>query len=210
MPFLMVNNFPGGGPTYPMAAPAVRLALQPLPWLTVRTAISQANPFSPEMNQRNLASNFGPSGSLLSLNEVAASWHNGAAFTGLPGTAKAGFWIQSGPTSSDAGGSPFAYASPLGATYGTGFYAMFEQQLTSPCRTPEPRELQRWSPFVHGAGERKKTLYREGLRSFARIGFSPQSSSVMSFYADGGPVYKGPFLGPKKDQVGVGFVYAQW
>jgi len=69
--------------------------------------------------------------------------------------------------------------------------------------------LQRWSPFVHGAGERKKTLCREGLRSFARIGFSPQSYSVMSFYADGGPVYKGPFPGRKKDQVGMGFVYAQ-
>ncbi|MBJ7327793.1 MAG: carbohydrate porin [Chthoniobacterales bacterium] len=163
MPFLMVNNFPGGGPTYPMEAPAVRLALQPLPRLTVRTAISQANPFLPDVNQRNLASNFGQSGGLLSLNEVAASWHDGAEFTGLPGTAKAGFWIQRGPTSSDAGGSPFAYPSPSGATYGTGFYAMFEQQLTSPCRTPEPRKLQRWSPFVHGAGERKKMLCREGL-----------------------------------------------
>ena len=86
---------------------------------------------------------------------------------------------------------------------------MFEQQLTSPCRTPEPRELQRWSPFVHGAGERKKMLCREGLRSFARIGFSPQSSSGMTFYVDGGLVDKGPFPGRKKDQVGVGFVYAQ-
>jgi Carbohydrate-selective porin, OprB family len=86
---------------------------------------------------------------------------------------------------------------------------MFEQQLTSPCRTPEPRELQRWSPFIHGAGERKKMLCREGLRSFARIGFSPQSSSGMTFYVDGGLVDKGPLPSRKKDQVGVGFVYAQ-
>ena len=209
MPFLMVNNFPGGGPTYPMAAPAVRLAVQPCSWLTFRTAISQANPFSPEVNQRNLAFNFGSSGGLLSLNEVAASWNNGSEYTGLAGTAKAGFWVQSGPASSDAGGAPFAYTSPSSPAYGTGFYAMIDQQLTSPCRTMEPKELQRWAPYVRGAGERKPTLCREGLRSFARVGFSPQTYSVMSLYLDAGLVYKGLLPGRKKDQIGAGFVYAQ-
>ena len=209
MPFLMVNNFPGGGPTYPMAAPAVRLAVQPFPWLTLRTAISQENPFSPEVNERNLAFNFGSSGGLLSLSEVAASWNDGSEYTGLAGTAKAGFWIQSGPTSSDAGGAPFAYTSPSAPAYGTGFYAMIEQQLTSPCRTPEPRELQAWAPFVRSAGERKQTLCREGLRSFARVGFSPQTYSVASFYADGGLVYKGPLPSRKDDRIGVAFAYIQ-
>lgn len=209
MPFLLINNFPSGGPTYPMAAPAVRLAVQPCNWLTFRTAISQANPFSPEVNEQNLAFNFGSSGALLSLNEVAASWHDGTEYTGLPGTAKAGFWVQSGPASSDAGGDPFAYTSPSSPAYGTGFYALLEQQLTSPCRTMEVKELQRWAPYVRGAAERKKTLCREGLRSFARVGFSPQTYSVTSFYADGGLVYKGLLPGRKKDRVGVAFAYAQ-
>ena len=47
------------------------------------------------------------------------------------------------------------------------------------------------------------------MRSFARVGFSPQTYSVTSFYADGGLVYKGLLPGRKKDRVGVAFAYAQ-
>ena len=45
VPALFSMNIPNGGPTYPMATPGLRLAVQPTSWLTLRTAFTQANPF---------------------------------------------------------------------------------------------------------------------------------------------------------------------
>ena len=53
MPALMSQNLVNSGPQYPMATPGLRLALHPLPWLRLRGAITQANPFSQSENLQN-------------------------------------------------------------------------------------------------------------------------------------------------------------
>lgn len=209
MPYLFLNNFPNGGPTYPMATPGVRFALQPAAWMTLRSAFSQANPFTTQANPHNFNWNFGPSGGLLSLNEAETKWNAAADSKGLPGTAKAGFWIQTGESPAPQAPGSFVYGAPSANAYGTGFYAMLDQELTDPCRITKEEEPDRSTPSIKGGADHEKIICKEGLRSFARIGFSPQEWSATSFYADGGLVYKGLLPGRKKDKLGVAFAYAQ-
>lgn len=208
MPYLFLNNFPNGGPTYPMAAPGVRFSLHPASWMTLRSAFSQANPFTTQANPHNFNWNVGPAGGLLSLNEAETKWNETPDSKGLSGTAKAGFWIQTGRSPGAQPSGQFAYAAPSANAYGTGFYAVLDQQITSPCKEWETKEEQT-TPCIKSGADQEKTICKEGLRSFARIGFSPQEWSVTSFYADGGLVYKGLLPGRKKDKIGLAFAYAQ-
>lgn len=207
MPSLFLNNLPNGGPTYPMATPGIRLALHPSSWMTLRSAMTQANPFTTPENPHNFNWNFGPAGGLLSLNEAETRWNDAVDSKGLSGTAKAGFWIQTGQSPGAQPPGQFTYTAPSANAYGTGFYAMVDQQITAPCKEWE-REGQS-TPCVTSGAERHQGICREGLRSFARIGFSPQEWSVTSLYADGGLVYRGLIPGRKKDKLGVAFAYAQ-
>lgn len=207
MPALFLNNLPNGGPTYPMATPGIRLALHPASWMTLRSAMTQANPFTTQENPHNFNWNFGPAGGLLSLNEIETRWNDAAGSKGLSGTGKAGFWIQTGQSPEAQHPGQFSYAAPSANAYGTGFYAMIDQQITSPCKKWETEEQS--TPRVKGGTGAHEGMCQEGLRSFARIGFSPQEWSVTSFYADGGLVYRGLIPGRKRDKLGVAFAYAQ-
>jgi porin len=212
MPYLFLNNLPNGGPTYPMATPGIRLAFHPASWMTFRSALTQANPFTTQTNPNNFNWNFGPSGGLLSLNEVETQWNSAADSKRLSGTAKAGFWIQTGETPApQVPGVPgtFVYGAPSGNAYGSGFYAILDQQITDPCHASVEEKADQSRPCVKGCANRDDSLCKEGLRSFARIGFSPEQWSVTSFYADGGLVYKGLLPGRKKDNLGLAFAYAQ-
>ena len=209
MPYLFLNNLPNGGPTYPMSTPGVRVALHPASWMTLRSALTQANPFTTEQNPHNFNWNFGPAGGLLSLNEFETQWNKRTDSTGLPGAAKAGFWIQTGEDPAPQASASFVYSAPSANAYGTGFYAMVDQQITDPCKMTYADESNACIPCVKGGAAQGKVPCRMGLHSFARIGFSPQQWSVTSFYADGGVAYKGLLPGREKDQLGLAFAYAQ-
>ena len=49
----------------------------------------------------------------------------------------------------------------------------------------------------------------KGLSSFARLGFSPQQTSSVGFYADLGLVYTGLIPTRSQDKLGLAFAYAQ-
>jgi porin len=211
VPGLFSLNVPNGGPTYPLATPGVRLALQPTPWLTVRSALSQANPFSQSQNTRGFDWNFGPAGGLLSLNEMAATWNKDTNAKGLPGTAKAGFWLQTGQDLESAPGSSlddaFAFGSPEARRYSSGFYGIIDQQLYAVRSMPENippadgKNPQVPAPVCSCTGK--------GLSGFYRIGFSPQQASQVGFYTDAGLVYTGLIPMRDSDKLGVAFGYAQ-
>ena len=215
-PALFSLNVPNGGPTYPMATPGVRLALQPTSWLTIRSALAQANPFTQQQNSHGFDWNFGASGGLLSLNEAAASWNKDPQSKGLPGIAKAGFWLQTGSDPEDSEGSPsddaFAFGSPEARAFSSGFYGMIDQQLYAVPNTIPASSGK--NPVDAGKNPTPPDTVScpcsgQGLSSFVRVGFSPQQSSPVGFYSDAGLVYTGLVPTRHDDKLGVAFGYAQ-
>jgi porin len=208
MPALMSQNLVNSGPQYPMATPGIRLAVHPFSWLTLRSSFSQANPFPQNENLHNFNWNFGPSGGLLSMNEAEARWESLLKGRKLPGVAKAGFFIQSGP--SPAAPQKWSFGPPESPQYCTGFYGILDQMLY---RAPGQDEAPSKNPVsgkavADGKGSDGEAPVR-GLNSWLRLGFCPQSYNPLSIYTDGGLVYTGLIPGRKEDKTGVAFCYGQ-
>jgi len=197
-------NLPNGGPTYPMATPGVRLALQPTSWLVLRGALTQGNCFSQTENLNGFNWNFGPAGGLLSMNEAEISWGKDPSSKMLQGYGKGGFWIESATTtgSSSLGLGSIGYPTGL---YNDGFYFGFDQQLYK-VREPDASMGNRGKSV---AAEKASVDSGKGLSSFFQLDFSPQAWSPCTFYADSGLIYTGLIPGRDKDKVGVAFAYAQ-
>ncbi|MCX6960441.1 MAG: carbohydrate porin [Verrucomicrobia bacterium] len=209
MPALISQNLVNSGPQYPMATPGIRLAVRPVSWLTLRSALSQANPFSQSENLHNFNWNFGPSGGLLSMNEAEARWDSLLKDKKLPGSAKAGFWIQSGATPTAT--EEWSFGPPSSPTYCTGFYGIIDQMIY---RAPGQEESPEKNPVTGKAAVDGKNIQSgdappRGLNSWGRIGFCPQSYNPLSIYADGGLVYTGLIPGRKEDKLGLAFCYGQ-
>lgn len=202
LPALQSQNLVNSGPQYPMATPGVRLALHPLPWLRLRGAITQANPFSQSENLHNFNWNFGPSGGLLSMNEAEVTWGEGKTARVLPGKAKAGFWIQNGPAAT----LPYewSFGPPSSVAYCSGFYGVWDQMLY---RADEKEQATGGKKAVVPEGKEADEAPERGLKSFLRVGFSPQSASPLSFYTDGGLVYTGLMASRPEDKLGLAFCY---
>lgn len=49
----------------------------------------------------------------------------------------------------------------------------------------------------------------QGLNLFLRLGATPDDRNLVSFYADGGLVYKGPLPGRDQDTLALGAAYAK-
>ena len=209
VPALFLGNFPNGGPIYPMATPGIRLALHPSSWLTIRSAVAQANPFSQESNPNNFNWNLGPAGGLLSFNEVETTWNAEPGSRGMPGVGRLGFWIQTGESPPPTPSGQFVYGAPSANPYGTGFYGIIDQQLTNPGQRENSQRSDSYTALPYTRAGQQNTVFKEGLSSFCRVGFSPQQTSVVSLYADGGFVYTGLIPGRKKDKIGLAFGYAQ-
>ncbi len=197
-------NLPNGGPTYPMATPGVRLALQPTSWLVLRGALTQGNCFSQTDNLNGFNWNFGPAGGLLSMNEAEISWGKDPSSKMLQGYVKGGFWIQSATASGETSLGTISSSYPTGL-YNNGFYFGFDQQLYK-VREPDASTGNRGKSV---AAEKAAVDSGKGLSSFSQLDFSPQAWSPCTFYADSGLIYTGLIPGRDRDKLGVAFAYAQ-
>lgn len=198
--FDLVNS----GAQYPMSTPGIRLEIDPADWLMLHTVFSQANPFTQKQNQHNFNWNFGPSGGFLNMTEAVVKWKS-LLQSNLPGTAKAGFWIQNGPSPT----LPVTYqlAAPGNVQYSTGFYAVADQAIYRPSHaaTSVPS-------FPAGSGsidQQPDTGSPQGLNAFGRIGFTPQPDNPMSLFVDSGLVYTGLIPTRKADRLGLALAYGQ-
>ena len=203
LPALMSQNLVNSGPQYPMATPGVRLALHPYSWLRLRGALTQANPFSQSENLHNFNWNFGPSGGLLSMNEAEFAWGEADTSRILPGKAKAGFWIQNGPTATLP--DEWSFGPPSSVAYCTGFYGLWDQTIYRPSSDSEPSSGKK--AVMPATADCADNVPEKGLKSFLRVGFSPQSASPLSFYTDGGLVYTGLLPNRPEDKLGLAFCY---
>jgi porin len=196
-----------------MATPGIRIALHPLSWLTLRSSFSQANPFSQDQNLHNFNWNFGPSGGLLNINEAEFSWKSISNRKQLPGTAKAGFWIQSGQ--SPIVPEEWSFGPPESLQYCTGFYGIIDQMLYRALGQDEALSKNpiAGKAVVDGKGTDGKSSASDapvrGLNSWLRVGFCPQSYNPLSIYTDGGFAYTGLIPGRKEDKTGIAFCYGQ-
>jgi porin len=203
-PALMSQNLANSGPQYPMATPGVRLALHPFSWLRLRGAITQANPFSQAENLHNFNWNFGPSGGLLSMNEAEVAWGEADSSRVLSGKAKAGFWIQNGPSPTLP--EQWSFGPPSSVAYCTGFYGLVQQTLYRPAENARSTGGKK---AVLPPNEDSDDEPKKGLESYFRVGFSPQPASPLSIYTDAGLVYTGLLPTRSEDQLGLAFCYGE-
>ena len=200
-------NLANAGPQYPMATPGIRFKLKPTPWMILRSAFCQANPFSQQQNLYNFNWNFGPSGGLLNINEAVVRWKN-ILRSDLPGTAKAGFWIQNGPSPTLP--QDFNYSAPSNVQYSSGFYGILDQCIYRPdAHAKNAPAFERAADSANSILPEEDTEAPTGLNFANRVGFCPQPNNPMSFQLDSGLVYKGLIPGRKADRCGVAFIYGQ-
>lgn len=178
-PAILSENLPGGGPGYPLAAPGIRLAFEPVEWFTFLTAAFQGNVFDEDVNRHGFRWELNGRNGFLFLNEGQVRWGEAETSSILPGTAKAGVWLLSGKSA-----DVFSSSTESG-NYGV--YAILDQQIFSPGGASEPDT---------------------GLSWFGRVGFAPQDRNELTFYFDTGLAYTGLLPGREEDSLGLAFAYA--
>lgn len=218
-PALFSLNVANGASAYSLPTPSVRLALQPTSWLILHSAIAQVNPLTQQEISRSFNLNFGASGGILALTEIAATWNKDPKSQGLLGTLKTGFWIENGQhegsSASEYNNTAFSYTSS-GGYDNSGFYSIIDQQLyaifdpdTSTDSASNDKNSAQGDKNPQTPDASHTTRSSKGLSSFAQIGWSPQPSSPVGFYTGTGLVYTGLIPTRDDDKLGIAFAYAQ-
>jgi len=197
-PTFLAGNLPASGPAYPLPAPGIRVRVKPRDDLAFQAAVFSGDPSGG--NGSNLPAPL-PTGTILSIRGGAffiaeASYlpNQGKDATGLPGAYRIGAWYH---TSSqffdqrfdDLGlslANPQSTGIPLRHSGDGGIYGVIDQTLYR----------------VRGTDD-------QGLSGFVRAGGVPNDRNLISFYADGGLLYKGLVPGRPDDKVGIAAAYAR-
>ncbi len=205
-PALMGVNLPSGGPAYPLAAPGVRLIVNPIQQVSLMAAVFSGDPgegFSIESAQKedNSGTRIQFDDGIFAIYEAAYKWNQEDGSKGLPGTYKLGGWygnqsypdVNQGTTS---GGSPKSYPGNWG------IYFIADQMVwRKPPAVTDPKDAKS-TPAATCAND-------QGLGLFWRVGGSPADRNTISFYTDGGLNYKGLIPGRDQDILGLGVAYAK-
>ena len=175
-----------------MGTPGIRLALTPVNWLSYQGAVFQGNPFAQNVNRYGFRWDLSASNGYFSIHDVTFRLNQGSESSGLPGTFKIGGWFDTAPNPNDNSTPPWNY----------GFYFVADQMLYRVANSDG-------TPVTDNKGQQTTTASptNKGLGIFTHLGFSPQSSSFMNFYIDGGLTYKGLIPTRDNDVVGVAVGY---
>jgi len=182
------TDLPGGGPSYPLPTPGVRVQWTPSDAWTVRGALYNGNPEGADGNTNGLE--FPTDQGVFAIIEGAYAY---APKDGLAGTWTVGAWYNtedfdnlSIARNGRSLASPRARGGPRQESGDYALYAMVDHQLW---RTPGTDD--------------------GGLSGFFRIAATPeQDRNPISFYVDTGLAFKGPLPGRDDDIVGVAFALA--
>jgi porin len=197
-PTFLAANLPASGPAYPLPAPGIRVRVKPRDDIMLQAAVFTGDPSGGIGSNQPVPL---PTGTVFSF--------SGGAFV----IAEASYLPNQGK---DAPELPGAYR--IGAWYHTSSHFADQRfditglSLASPQSTGIPLE-HAGDYGVYGVID--QTLYRvpgtddQGLSAFLRAGGVPNDRNLISFYADGGLLYKGLVPGRPDDKVGVAFAYAR-
>jgi porin len=204
-PVLPSYDLPGGGPAYPLAAPAVRLRVKPTDSVTFLAAAFNGTPVlnaSGDPQAQNLSGTSFPLGNgVLAFSEVQYEFpanggmvHEGDADV-LPGVYKLGAWYDSenfADQELDSSGlalaNPAGTGNPLQHQGDYSFYAVADQTIW---RSDELNEDEKSVSF------------------FARIMGAPPDRNFITFSLNGGFTLKDPLEGRDDDTAGIGMGYAK-
>ena len=188
----LFTNIPNGGPAYPMGTPAIQLALTPVNWLNYHGAIFQGNPFAQNVNRYGFRWDLSSSNGYFSIHELAFRLNQESGSSGLPGTFKIGGWFDTAPNPNANSTQPWNY----------GFYFVADQMLYQVADS-------NFAPVSDNKGQSTTAASptNKGLGIFTHLGLSPQTSSFINFYIDGGLTYKGLIPTRDNDVLGMAVAY---
>jgi porin len=186
------TNIPNGGPAYPMDTPGIRLSLTPANWLSYQGAVFQGNPFAQNVNRYGFRWDLSASNGYFSIHELNFRANQGLGGNGLPDTFKVGGWFDMVPDPNAKSTEPWNY----------GVYLVADQMLYRVVDSD-------FAPVADNKGQQTTAASptNKGLGIFTHVGFSPQTSSLISFYIDGGLTCKGPIPTRDNDVLGVAVAY---
>jgi porin len=188
----LFTNMPNGGPVYPMGTPGIRLALTPVNWLTYEGAVFQGNPFAQNVNRHGFRWDLSASNGYCSIHELTFRLNQESGSSGLPGTFKIGGWFDTAPDPNANSTQPWHY----------GLHFVADQMLFREAHSDV-------TPVTDNKGQQTGVASptNQGLGIFTHIGLSPQNSSFINFYVDGGLTYKGLIPSRNNDVFGVAVGY---
>jgi porin len=197
-PMFLAANLPAGGPAYPLPDPGIRVRIKPADELAFQAAVFSGDPSGGDGSNQPAPL---PTGTVFSFRGGAffiaeASYlpNQSKDAKGLPGAYRIGAWWHTSPRFGDQRfdntgqslASPTSTGIPLDHTGDQGFYGVVDQMLY---RVPGTED--------------------QGLSAFVRAGGVPNDRNLISFYADGGLVYKGLVPRRPDDKVGIAAAYAR-
>jgi len=188
----LYTNIPNGGPGYPMGAPGVQVALTPANSLSYRGAIFQGNPFAQNVNRHGFRWDLSASNGYFSIHELNLRMNQSGESGSLPGTFKLGGWFDTAPDPNANSTQPWNY----------GFYFVADQMLYRVPRSNSAPDADNKSKQTIAA-----SLTNKGLGIFTHIGLSPENSSTINFYIDGGLNYTGLIPSRDNDVLGAAVAY---
>ena len=196
-PAITGNNLPGGGPSYPLATPGVRLGFYPTDRLSVLVGLYNGDPAGSSNPDPQLANrhglNFRVADPAFLISEIQYKYGDDKSPGGLSGTAKLGAWTHFGKFSDQR-------------------YDVDGRTLADPFSTGEPRQ-RRGDRGVYGVVDQQ--LYRladdpaKGVGVFARIAGAPSDRNLVDFYADAGVLVSGMIPNRPDDAVSAAIAYAR-
>jgi porin len=203
-PAILGNNVPA--PSYPYAAPGVRLQISPNETWTFRAGVYAGDPAPDRIGDpnpnRTPGSKYDDSGTafyidgsdgFFNIDELVYNLNQGEKDTGLPGTYKIGGWIHTGTFSNlryDNDGQALASASsdehPRAVDGNHGFYFVADQTV--------------WQ-------DKSQADQPKNAQVFLRGGNAEGDRSTFDYYFDGGVVFNGLVPGRPSDTFGLAGAY---
>jgi porin len=197
-PTFLAANLPAGGPAYPLPDPGIRVRIKPTDDLAFQAAVFSGDPSGGDGSNQSqplpTGTVFSFRGGTFFIAEASYLPNQGKNANGLPGAYRIGGWWHTSPRFGDQRfdntgqslASPTSTGIPLNHTGDQGFYGVIDQMLY---RVPGTED--------------------QGLSAFLRAGGVPNDRNLISFYADGGLLYKGLVPRRPDDKVGIAAAYAR-
>jgi len=196
-PVVTAADLPSGGPSYPLATPALRLKFTPSDPVNLLIGVFNGDPAGASNPDPQVANryglNFRVKDPAFIISEIQYKYGDDKNPSGLSGTAKLGAWSHFGRFNDqrfDTAGLPLAKPSSSGEALRRrgdhGVYGVIDQQIY---RLPDDPA--------------------KGVGLFARIGAAPGDRNLISFYADAGINAYGLIDRRPDDLFGIALAYAR-
>jgi porin len=183
-------NLPGGGPSYPLATPGVRLELKPNQKLSLKLGVYNGDPAGANCTGNPQVCNddgldFRLDSPPLLIAESGYKYNQDAR---LPGTVKIGAWNQFGTFHTQPGSGNLTVAHTVGSVPIENDWAIYLIVDQLVWRVPDSKDV-------------------EGIGLFGRLIGAPSNQNLIDFYADGGITLSGMIPYRPEDTLGIGFAY---